>query len=65
MKRLGKFTGKIYNEEDFITHKINECCLLITKEESNNEKFIKDTYERLHKDCDGCNGCPEARTVVH
>lgn len=65
MYRLGKFTGKIYTEEDFNTHKINECCLLITEDQSKNEQFIKDTYDRLYKECDGCKGCPESRKVVH
>lgn len=61
MKRLGKFTGEIYTEEDYKSHKIHECCLLITDEQSKDKVFIKNTYERLHKDCGSCLGCPTSR----
>ena len=65
MKRLGAFSGRIYTEEYFKSNNINECCRCISDSESNNEQFIKDTYERIHKNCNGCIGCPESRKVVH
>ena len=60
MKRLGAFSGKIYTEEDFKSHNINECCRVISDEESKNEQFIKNTYTKIHENCSDCQGCPES-----
>lgn len=64
MKRLGHFTGKIYTEEDFKQHNIHECCVMITDEQSADNKFVKDTFTRMHIDCLGCIECQESRKVV-
>ena len=58
--RLGCFTGKIYTQEDFDLHKIEECALLIDPSKANDDNFIKTTYARIHKNCETCVGCPES-----
>ena len=63
MKRLGCFTGKIYTQENFELHKIEECARCISDEQANDENFIKTTYERIHKNCEFCIGCPESRKL--
>ena len=38
MKRLGKLTGKIYEENE--VKNMGECCILITDEQVKDEKWI-------------------------
>ena len=45
MKRLGKFTGKIY-DDDFDFSKCLECCVCISPEQANDEKFIADRHTK-------------------
>lgn len=59
MKRLGVYTGKIYSENDYKEHKIDECAIIITDEQANDHNFIKSKYERIHNNCVNCIGCPE------
>jgi len=61
MKRLGKFTGKIYSDEDFSNHKIHECATLISDEEASDEKFIEEHHLRDLLDCMKCFNCPAAQ----
>lgn len=56
MKRLGKFSGKIYEYDEIKT--IEECCLCITDEQANDEEFISNYRSKSLLDCIGCNGCP-------
>lgn len=58
MKRLGKFSGKIYNESE--TKDMRECGVMISDEQAQDEEFI-----RIHRiedllDCLKCFGCPMA-----
>lgn len=57
MKRLGKFTGTIY-DEDYDFSQYPECCHCITDEEAKDEEFIIDAHMNDLKDCVMCFGCP-------
>ena len=57
MKRLGKFTGKIY-DEDYDFSKCPECCLLISEEEAKDENFLREARFANYLSCAGCFGCP-------
>lgn len=61
MKRLGKYTGNIY-DENFDTSKINECCLLIKDEDAENKEYIDNKRKELKQKCLLCMGCPAAMT---
>ena len=56
MKRLGVFSGKIY-DEDYDTNKIEECCFLITSEQAQDKDFCKVKIKRKNV-CLNCMGCP-------
>lgn len=58
MKRIGFYSGKMYTEEEFTNNKIEECCRMITDEQSEDEEFCKITREITKQNCIGCNGCP-------
>jgi hypothetical protein len=61
MKRLGIFTGRIYDEEDFWADCIKECCRVLKDEEAEDISVITSVYTREHINCIGCNGCPESQ----
>jgi hypothetical protein len=62
MKRLGLFSGKIYEEDE--VKGMNECGLCITDEQEHNTEFIEKTkVENLVK-CGGCFGCPMASMML-
>lgn len=56
MKRLGKLTGRIYEENEI--HDMEECGICITDEQANNEKWIKQHHAKDLADCANCRGCP-------
>lgn len=59
MKRLGKFTKKIYDEHyDF--SRCPECCTQITEEQAQDEAFIEEHHLKDLMDCVRCFGCPAA-----
>lgn len=58
MKRLGKYTGKIYSDEE--KSEIRECCLCISDEQAENEEFVKQRHFDDLRTCVLCGGCPEA-----
>lgn len=61
MKRLGKLTGTIYdNNYDF--SQCPECCTCITDEQANDEEFIEQQHQKDLQDCITCFGCPAALT---
>ena len=61
MKRLGKLTGTIYdNNYDF--SQCPECCTCITDEQANDEEFVKQQHLKDLQDCMTCFGCPAALT---
>lgn len=57
MKRLGMYTGHIYDATD----NPEECCIQLHDEEETNVAMQNRIYEQRHKDCKGCFGCPESR----
>lgn len=54
MKRIGFFTGKIYDENHDVS-KIGECCLMFSEDSCSID------HKELKKRCDGCHCCPESR----
>lgn len=56
MKRLGKYSGRIYEESEVST--MEECGVCITDEQANDEQWIKSQHARDLVDCLGCGGCP-------
>ena len=60
MKRIGKFSGKIY-DENFDFSNCKECCVCITDEQANDEDFCKSQHFEDLKHCIGCFGCPMAK----
>lgn len=63
MKRLGKFTGTIY-EEDYDFSNCPECCVQITDEQVKDEESVKQRHIKDLMDCITCMGCPAAQKGV-
>lgn len=59
MKRLGKFTGKIYDESEIVN--MGECGICITDTQAEDEKWIKTTHLKSLTECVKCCGCPTAQ----
>lgn len=59
MKRLGKFTGKVY-DENYDFSNCPECCVCISEEQFQDEKYIADHHVKDLLDCLKCMGCPAA-----
>lgn len=58
MKRLGKFTGQVY-DENYDFSKCPECCVCISDEQAEDEQFIQNQHMKDLIDCLGClGGCP-------
>jgi len=64
MKRLGKFTGKIYNESDFENGGIYECATLISDEQANDENFIQEHHLVDLTACLNCFNCPASQSSI-
>lgn len=60
MKRLGIFTGRVYDEH-YDLNKIKECCREISDETANNPNLVKFIYLTEKQNCEGCFGCPASR----
>lgn len=60
MKKLGKFTGKVY-DDDYDFSKCPECCVCISDEEANDEDCIVQRHANDLLDCLSCRGCPAAQ----
>lgn len=56
-KRLGKFTGTIYNE-DYDFSKCPECCNILTDSQANDSAFIEAKKLSNRSTCTFCMGCP-------
>ena len=54
-KRLGVYSGRIYEAEDDYSR---ECCKVITEEQSNDENWLADQRLINSFKCMGCSGCP-------
>ena len=61
MKRLGFYSGRIYTQEDYNNDRIHECCHQLSDSQANDENYCDELFERYHKKCDGCHGCPESQ----
>lgn len=60
MKRLGKFTGRVYDENE--VKGMKECGVCITDEQANDENWIKDRHIKDLIDCIKCGGgCPQSQ----
>lgn len=57
MKRLGMYTGHIYDESDELPE---ECCMCITDEEANDEAYIRRHIAINFIGCRTCLACPIA-----
>lgn len=62
MKRLGKFSGKIYTEKEVL--KMAECGIIVTEEQAVDEQWIKQHHLRDLLDCVKCGGCPLAAGTI-
>lgn len=60
MRRLGKFTGKVY-DENYDFSNCPECCVLITEAQANDEQFVSEHHLTDLMDCISCRGCPAAQ----
>lgn len=62
MKRMGFYTGKIYDDSTD-PKDIKECCQCINYKEPilEDEELIIRKCRMLHERCIGCNGCEESR----
>lgn len=60
MKRVGIFSGRVYDEKDFTDFMIKECCYLVTDEEIGTLECLA-KWTKRHERCEGCSGCPVAR----
>ncbi len=59
MKRLGKFSGRMYEENE--AEKMEECGVCISDEQANDEEWISNRHLKDLMDCVKCFGCPMAR----
>ena len=59
MKRLGKYTGKIYDNNEEAKY-AGECCTIITDVQANDDKFIENHHRKDLMNCFfNCGGgCP-------
>ena len=56
MKRLGMFSGKVYEKSE--VENMEECGLCITDEEANDKEWIKNKHDEHIAQCSNCFGCP-------
>jgi hypothetical protein len=59
MKRLGKYSGRIYEENE--VHTMKECGVCITDEEAKDEEWVSKHHVNDLMDCITCLGCPLAQ----
>lgn len=59
MARLGKFSGKVYQENEY--EQMEECVVCITDEQANDEKWISEHHIKDLMDCIKCFSCPMSR----
>lgn len=60
MKRLGKFTKTIY-DEDYDFSRCPECCVQLTDDQAEDEEFINAHHVKDLMDCVRCFGCPASQ----
>ena len=58
MKRLGMYTGKIYEPDETGKIKSEECTVPLSENEAKDEQYIANKYNILHSSwCAGCVYC--------
>lgn len=60
MKRLGKFTGKIY-DDNYNFELCPECCVCISDDEAENDSFLSERHNKDLLECLNCMSCPAAK----
>ena len=60
--RLGKYSGKIYSEEE--AKNMQECGVCISDEQANNEEWVNKRHLQDLRGCVTCCGCPMAQKNV-
>lgn len=60
--RLGKYSGKLYTEDD--AKNMQEYGVCISDEQANDEEWINEQHLYNLKDCVTCCGCPIAQKNV-
>lgn len=63
MRRIGKFTGVIY-DEDYDFSLCQECCICVSEKDINDVDYIRDLKIRNQIDCIMCRGCPASKINV-
>lgn len=63
MKRLGKFTGQIY-DENYDFSNCPECCVCISDKKALDDKFIQEKHMNHLIDCLKCFGCPASKKCI-
>lgn len=58
MKRLGKYTGNIYEESEIAS--MQECGVQISDQQAQDEEWVKTHHAKDLARCIMCMGCPEA-----
>lgn len=60
MLRIGKLTGKVYDENTELSS-IGECCVMVREENLDEElkRWKRRKMAETISDCDECRGCPE------
>lgn len=61
MKRLGLFTGKIY-EDGYDAALIEECCLCLSDKQAEDAAFVEQMRTKSSEKCARCMGCPASQT---
>ena len=64
MKRLGFFTGKIYDDKDYNCRNYPECCLCLSDERAEDEEYLNKERLKNKIKCSGCNGCPASQEAI-
>lgn len=62
MKRLGLFSGRIYEEDE--VKDMKECGMCITNEQAEDSNYIERIKDENLVKCGGCFGCPMAEIML-
>lgn len=59
MARIGKYSGKVYDDNQI--HLMNECGILIPDSKKDDKSFCENVYKRNFATCATCKGCNKAK----
>lgn len=62
MKRLGKYSGKVYNSNEI--NSMDECGIMITDEQAADKEVISKIHINNFIHCAYCLGCPTAKNII-